>query len=188
LSEGGAEVQKKCNGCSRGRGKSKLHKKSPHQQSRRMPRGRKAYTMRMMRGFVTAVTLLAAVASACAADDPAGLWRTADGGAKVRIFHCGAGLCGKIVWLREPDDPETKKPKLDKFNKDTSRRARPVLGLEIISGMKPASAGRWEGSLYNPKDGNIYTGSITARDAGSLSLTGCVLRLFCRSETWKRTN
>lgn len=123
------------------------------------------------------------------AADPSGLWLTEDGEAKVQIYNCGQALCGKLAWLKNPDDPDTRKPKLDKFNNDVSKRARPVLGLEIISGMRPnGSPDQWSGSLYNPEDGNTYNGSLTMQSLLNLKLEGCVLALFCRSEIWKRTN
>lgn len=123
------------------------------------------------------------------AADPLGLWLTEDGEAKVQIYNCGQALCGKLAWLKDPNDPETKKPKLDKFNKDASKKSRPVLGLDIISGMKPSrKPDQWSGSLYNPEDGNTFSGSLTMQNMLNLKLEGCVLALFCRSEVWKRTN
>lgn len=137
---------------------------------------------------LTAISFVASAASAHAAD-PAGLWLTADGEAKVRIYPCGQALCGKLAWLKEPDDPDTHAPKLDKFNKNASRRARPVFGLDIISGMRPdGKPNEWAGSLYNPEDGNMFTGTLTVQDALNMKLQGCVLAIFCRSEIWKRTN
>jgi uncharacterized protein (DUF2147 family) len=138
--------------------------------------------------IVTVVTLLSISVSARAAD-PMGLWLTADGEAKVQIYPCGQALCGKLAWLKEPDDPATHQPKRDKFNKDASLRSRPVFGLDIISGMKPSGKpNEWSGSLYNPEDGNTFTGTLTALSPLNMKLQGCVLAIFCRSEVWQRTN
>ena len=63
-----------------------------------------------------------------------------------------------------------------------------MLGLNIILGMKPDGAGVWKGALYNPEDGNTFTGSLTVQSASALKLEDCVLALFCRSEIWKRSN
>lgn len=138
---------------------------------------------------VAVALLFVFTASPARAADPSGLWLTEDGEAKVRIYSCGEALCGKLAWLKNPDDPDTRRPKLDKFNKDASKQARPVLGLEIISGMKPnGRPDQWGGSLYNPEDGNTFSGTLTAQSLLNLKLEGCVLALFCRSEIWKRTN
>ena len=65
-----------------------------------------------------------AVTSAYAAD-PTGMWSSRDNEARVQIFNCGQAICGKIAALTEPNDPQNGKPKLDKFNKDESKRERP---------------------------------------------------------------
>jgi uncharacterized protein (DUF2147 family) len=136
---------------------------------------------------VTAVTFVLFAAPAAAAD-PFGTWLTADGEAKVQIGNCGQAYCGKIVWLKEPNDPQTKQPKVDKLNKDAAKRTRPIVGLQIISGMQASGANLWKGSLYNPEDGNTFTGSLAMEAADRLKLEGCVLAIFCRSEVWKRAN
>jgi uncharacterized protein (DUF2147 family) len=124
------------------------------------------------------------------AADPTGVWLTEDGEARVSVYWCGQAICGKVQSLKEINDPETGKPKLDKFNKDTGKRGRPILGIELMSGLKPnGTADQWEGSLYNPEDGNTYQGILTARDLLTVRLQGCVFGgLICKSETWKRTN
>jgi len=43
-----------------------------------------------------------------------GVWKTGEGNAMVRIYKNGEKYQGKIVWLKEPNDPETGKPKIDK--------------------------------------------------------------------------
>jgi uncharacterized protein (DUF2147 family) len=136
--------------------------------------------------LTTAACLTAALPAF--AIDITGVWSTQDSDARVRIFACGKALCGTILSLKEPNDPATGKPKLDKYNQDAGKHARPVVGIELISQMKPNSAqDRWEGMLYNPKDGNTYKGSLIARDPLTLKLQGCVLGgLICKSETWTR--
>jgi uncharacterized protein (DUF2147 family) len=141
--------------------------------------------------------LLGAAAVACftmvlpaLAADPAGIWLTEDGEARVRIYRCGQDICGTLLSLKEPNDPATGKPKLDKFNQDTGERARPIIGVELMSGLKPSGTpDQWEGALYNPEDGNTYKGILTLQGLLNLKLQGCVLGgLFCKSEIWKRAN
>ena len=72
------------------------------------------------------------------------------------------------------------------MNEDASKRAQPIIGLETVSGMKPAnSQNRWEGSVYDPRRGKSYRGSLTLKDADHLLAEGCLLFL-CESETWTR--
>ncbi len=100
--------------------------------------------MCMRWAFVTAVTF--GLFSPAFAADPSGLWLTEDGEAKVQIYNCGQAFCGRITWLKDPNDPGTRQPKLDKFNNDASKRSRPVLGLNIIFslGMQPSGADQVE--------------------------------------------
>jgi uncharacterized protein (DUF2147 family) len=140
------------------------------------------------RAAMFAAIVIVSAAPARAAD-PTGIWFTKDSEARVQIFTCGQALCGKIISLKEPNDPKDDRPKLDKFNKDQNKRSRPLIGLQIMSSLKPSGTpDQWQGSLYNPEDGNTYQGKITIQSEQSLSLQGCVLSLFCKSEIWKRTN
>ena len=72
------------------------------------------------------------------AAEPAGTWLTGDKDSQVRISNCGGAVCGALVWLKDPNDPATGKPKLDKNNADASKQSRPLLGVQIILGMKPS--------------------------------------------------
>ena len=78
-----------------------------------------------------------AIAPALAAD-AMGTWYTADKDSQVRITNCGGALCGALVWLKEPNDPATGRPKTDKNNADASKRNRPLLGVQIVFGMRPS--------------------------------------------------
>jgi uncharacterized protein (DUF2147 family) len=125
------------------------------------------------------------------AADPLGTWFTEGGRAQVRIVNCGGALCGKIVWLKEPIDPETHQPKLDRYNPDTSKRNRPLLGVPIVLDMKPAGANKWEGHVYKADEDSpgIYTGSFTMTGTNTAELKGCVMGgLICKSQTWKRAD
>ncbi len=136
--------------------------------------------------LASAVLGLAAVTSA-SAGDPRGNWMTQDGRAKIAIVNCGGALCGNIVALKEPNDPATGKPKTDTNNPDAARRARPLIGVQIVMDMTPDTADKWKGQVYNADDGKTYSGSITLVDATTLSLQGCALAgLICKSQTWTR--
>jgi uncharacterized protein (DUF2147 family) len=61
-------------------------------------------------GFAIAIltaVLSVPIANAQTAGDPAGIWLTQAGDAKVRVSKCVGGLCGVVVWMREPIDPAT---------------------------------------------------------------------------------
>lgn len=45
------------------------------------------------------------------ADAIVGVWKTGEGTAMVRIYKNGDKYQGKIVWLKEPNDPEQENPR-----------------------------------------------------------------------------
>lgn len=112
-----------------------------------------------------------------------GTWLTQDGDAHVQITECSGGLCGHIVWLKEPNDPASGKPMTDKNNVDAAKRSRPLVGVPILLGMRAEQPGRWSGQIYNADDGRIYNGSAMLLRPSELKVEGCVLA-FCDAETW----
>jgi uncharacterized protein (DUF2147 family) len=135
-----------------------------------------------------ALLILAGVGSAEAAD-PAGVWLTQGGNSRIRVADCGGALCGTIIWLKEPNDPDTGKPKTDKNNSDASKRSRPLIGVQIVLGMKPAGADKWSGQVYNAEDGKTYSGNLTYSGGNALQLQGCALGgLVCKGQAWTKVN
>jgi len=144
----------------------------------------------MRRHFFAAVALIGLTgADPALAADPAGMWLTQTGTSRIRIADCGGALCGTIVWLKEPNDPDTGKPKTDKNNSDASKRSRPLIGVQIVLGMKPAGTDKWSGQVYNAEDGKTYSGNLTFPGGNSLTLQGCALGgLVCKGQTWTKAN
>jgi uncharacterized protein (DUF2147 family) len=137
----------------------------------------------------TAAALLAAATpvAGASAPDPTGTWHTEKQLAQVRIAKCAEDLCGTIVALKDPIDPATGKPQTDTENEDTTKRNRPVMGLQVVTAMKPAGANTWSARLYSPEEGKTVGGNLVLKDANTLTVQGCVLGgLLCRSETWTR--
>jgi uncharacterized protein (DUF2147 family) len=87
--------------------------------------------------------------------------------------------------LKAPNDG-TGHPQRDGRNPDPSLRDRPVVGVEILRGLKPSGEGRWsEGSIYDPDDGKTYASRITLQPAGGLKVEGCVA-FICVAQHWSR--
>jgi uncharacterized protein (DUF2147 family) len=131
---------------------------------------------------VTAALLL--VTGAAWAADPHGIWQTGDSQARIRIDRCGPGICGSIVWLKDPIDRDTGKPVLDHNNQNEAQRRRALIGLRILN-MRPTSEG-WSGTIYNSDDGKTYNASITMRGPAALTVRGC-MGPFCGDDNWTRT-
>jgi uncharacterized protein (DUF2147 family) len=128
---------------------------------------------------------LANAAAAAGPNDPSGVWLTQAGDAKVAVSRCGATICGKVVWLRDPIDSATGKPQVDDKNPNPALATRPIIGLQLFSGMKSAGPNRWSGRIYNADDGKSYASNITLQGP-ALKVEGCVGPL-CGSETWSKT-
>lgn len=127
-----------------------------------------------------AALALASLSLPAHAQDANGTWLTASGETRVRIAPCGGNLCGTIVWVKNTGAK-------DEHNPNAAMKSRGLVGINMIQ-MKPAGAGKWTGTLYNPQDGKTYSGSLTQNGANSLSLSGCVAGIFCRSQNWTRVN
>lgn len=129
---------------------------------------------------------LAAAATAAQASSPVqGDWLTQSGSAKVHVAPCGDRLCGAVVWLRNPLDKATGKPQIDANNPDPALRNRPIVGLQLIRGLKPAPGGRWTGgSIYDPQTGKTYDSRLSLNPDGTLKVEGCV-SIICQAQTWK---
>lgn len=144
----------------------------------------------MSRRFVVLSVLLAALSGATVAHaqsaDAGGTWLTQAGDARVKISKCGGGICGVIVWLREPTDTATGQPATDSKNPNPALAKRPMIGLPLFSGMQPAGPNKWSGQIYNADDGSTYASSVSVTGAETLRVEGCVGAL-CGGETWTRS-
>jgi uncharacterized protein (DUF2147 family) len=149
----------------------------------------RTYRMAAVAFWLATIGLLAApilIMPAFAAD-PWGTWYTKDNESQIKITNCGGALCGSLVWLAEPIDPATGAPKTDKHNPNPSLQSQPLIGTQIVLGMRQSGPDEWSGQLYNAGDGKTYTGSFTLTGPSTAALKGCVL-VFCQSQTWTRAN
>jgi len=129
--------------------------------------------------FGLAMLAAGAVTSTARAADPAGLWLTETGSSRIRIAPCGSGFCGTIVSAPGKG--------LDAKNPDPALRSRSVVGVQILDARQPDGSG-FSGSLYNPNDGKTYSGSLRLTGPNSVEVSGCVMSVFCKRQTWTRIN
>lgn len=114
------------------------------------------------------------------AADPTGDWRVADGIANIRVAQCNGSMWGAVSWEKQPGGR-------DENNPDVSKKNRPTLGMATLINMKKtAGAEQWEGQVYNAKDGQMYSATITPVGTDQLEIKGCVLGFLCGGETWTR--
>ena len=117
-----------------------------------------------------------------------GVWQPSNGKAKVKIEKIGAKYYGKIVWLKEPTDPTTQKPKVDKNNPDESMRNVPLKGYRMLKDFVYGSKDQWnEGTIYDPENGSTYSCEINMKDKNTLEIRGYIgVKALGRTDVWKR--
>ena len=111
----------------------------------------------MFKSILVAATVLAASATAFAAEPIVGHWK-APGGGIVDISPCGGGFCATVI------SGEHK-------GKD--------------AGTMSGSGAAYEGTVTDPRDDNTYSGSAKV-EGDTMNLTGCALKVLCKTQVWVR--
>nr|WP_295888875.1 DUF2147 domain-containing protein [uncultured Devosia sp.] len=126
-----------------------------------------------------------------------GIWQTQEL-SEVTIALCPEGFCGtlsKIVVPREglTDEEYAAAQAMpvesftDMRNPDPTLRGRPMLGLQILTLLPSTKPNVYDGEIYNPQDGNIYSGYVEMLGPDQLRLNGCVLyNIVCQGQDWVR--
>ena len=145
----------------------------------------------MKKNLITTLALMAACGAAFAQASPVGVWKSIDDKTKaersqVRISESGGVLSGRIEKLLAPDAKQD--AKCDKCEDD--RKDKPIVGLEIIRGVKKAEAeNTWEGgTILDPAEGKVYKVRLQTAEGGKkLDVRGYVgMPMLGRTQTWVR--
>ena len=91
------------------------------------------------------------------ADTIEGDWRT-QSGETAGIAKCGGSFCIKLK---------------------TGEHSGKTIGR-----MK-GSAGNYSGTITDPEDDRVYSGSARV-NGGAMRMRGCALKIFCKTQTWRR--
>jgi len=142
--------------------------------------------------FLLMIGLLAGLklsAQSYKADDVLGTWFNEEKDAKIEIYKEGNKYFGKIIWLEEPIDPETGKPKLDDKNPDEVLQKRPVMGLLLVKDFIFDGDDVWDdGEIYDPKSGNTYSCYMKFESPDKLKVRGYIgVSWIGRTTYWTRT-
>jgi uncharacterized protein (DUF2147 family) len=133
--------------------------------------------------------LLTASGAAAQSSTPAGLWQTVNERgqreALVRITEVDGELRGHVVTVFSPPAPSPD-PLCEECPGELKNK--PVVGLQILSGM------RWDGERYSggeildPDNGRFYSCTLRLVDEGrKLEVRGFIgISLFGRTQTWLR--
>ena len=126
-----------------------------------------------------------------------GIWQTLEL-SEITIALCPEGYCGtlsKIVVPREGLTEEEYAAAMampvenftDVRNPDPTLRGRPMLGLQILKLAPSVKPNVYDGEIYNPEDGNTYSGYVEMLGPDFIRLNGCVLyNIICQGQDWVR--
>ncbi len=136
-----------------------------------------------------AIALGLAASTAMAQMSPVGLWRQVDdktGQAKseIRIAEEAGFIVARIEKRLDPAaKPEDK---CDECKDD--RKGKPLVGLEIIRGVKKVEGKEvWEGGkILDPADGKEYNARLTPIEGGKKMEMRGSIAFFGRTQTWTR--
>jgi uncharacterized protein (DUF2147 family) len=122
------------------------------------------------------------------AEDILGLWFNEEKDAKIEVYQENGKYYGKIVWLEEPNEPDTGLPKLDDENPDEELQKRPVMGLLLVTDFDYEGDGLWEnGDIYDPKSGNTYSCYMKLQSKEKLKVRGYIgLSIIGKTTYWTR--
>ena len=126
------------------------------------------------------VTLLTAT-PALAATSVQGRWLTPAKDSVIEIAPCGAKICGRVAKILKPAADGTS---TDKNNPNPALRARPILGVPILSDFTDAGS-QWSGTIYDPRNGKSYRSNVARNADGTLKVQGCIA-FFCQTQTWTK--
>jgi uncharacterized protein (DUF2147 family) len=125
-----------------------------------------------------------------------GTWLT-QAKSEITIAECPDGFCGDLSKIVVPEDLYKANKKAidsigatnftDLMNKDPALRNRPILGLQIVTLHAGGKPNIYDGAIYNPQDGNTYSGYVEVLSADKIKLNGCILyNIICKGEEWTR--
>lgn len=147
------------------------------------------HTVARIGSAVAAIGLIAFSASAQAQMTPVGLWKTIDDKtgvvkSEVRIVEAKGVVSGKVEKILDPEA----KPGEKCGECADERKDQPILGMEILRGLKKADdKDEWAGgTVLDPKNGKIYKATLTPIEGGAkLQMRGFV-GFFYRTQIWVR--
>ena len=121
-----------------------------------------------------AAALAGGVAAQTPAADVAGVWIDHTGQGAVEIAPCGNRVCGRVVWLKNPEHK--------------SRTGKRICGTQILGDLRREGARAWgDGWIYNPEDEERFSAALELAGANTLKVTGYLgIRLLGETFTWKR--
>ena len=151
--------------------------------------------MRNLKSLLTVLVLalllpgIPAWAQSHKTDDILGTWLNQEATGKITLYKENGKYFGKVVWLREPNDKVTGKPRTDVENPDPKLKSRPLVGLVSMQGFTFDGKAEWSGgTIYDPKNGKTYKCYIAFEGPNKLKIRGYIgVSVLGRNTYWTKT-
>ncbi len=155
---------------------------------------------KVLRSVILAAGVALLLGEAAFAADPdafVGRWLTEDQDGHrdsiVEITRSGEIYVGRVVWMKYDVYPEsdprgwTGRPIVDRENPDPALLTRPILGVEMLTGLRFDGEAWSGGSIYTPRKGETYSASAWLEGADTLQIRGYIGTPWLgRTVTWRR--
>ena len=118
------------------------------------------------------VALLLAAQAASAAPIE-GRWRSPGGNSIIDVARCGETWCGTVAWASA------------KGKMAASKTTSELVGTQLLTDVKAAGEGRWNGRLFIPDRNMRVTAKLQMAPGGELKVSGCLAgKSLCKSQLW----
>ncbi|MCW3836606.1 DUF2147 domain-containing protein [Sphingomonas canadensis] len=130
------------------------------------------------------IRVLASIACAAllgaAAPPPAqgleGNWRNTKNSIHLKVQACGPALCGTVTWAADKQREKARKGS-----------GRDLLGAQLLTGLKRARDGSWQGKVFLPAANVHGTATVRQVNDSTIEVSGCTLMgLLCKTQHWHR--
>ncbi|WP_029941842.1 DUF2147 domain-containing protein [Sphingomonas astaxanthinifaciens] len=127
------------------------------------------------RAFLAVLTALFAATPALAQSPIEGLWTNPKRSVVVRIAPCGPAWCGRVVKASAHEEEKAARHGVENLE-----------GEQMLTGLRPAGAGKWKGQVYVPKIRSKVGSTVTMKSPGRMSVSGCFAGIICKTQVWTK--
>jgi len=116
-----------------------------------------------------------------------GEWIPPDQDAIIRIEPCHQNtmsLCATLI-----KHAYSSLSTADAQNPNGTLKDRPLIGINILSNLKPNNRKNWRGGkLYDPRTGKSYFAKLKLLGQDKIQISGCIGPGLCKGYVWHRAN
>jgi uncharacterized protein (DUF2147 family) len=110
------------------------------------------------------------------ADQIIGAWWNQEKDGQIEIYKSGSTYAGKLIWMKNQNDPGTGKLLLDKNNPDAKLRGKALLGSNLMYGfIFSKEQEEWNnGKIYDGRKGKTYKCRLKLNAQQQLEVSGYI--------------